>query len=342
MVDRWRSTPSVPGYGPGRPGSSELGGPIYTSPGYYPYHLFLDIRHTWLMPFLAVAGLGLWWRAGRERIGDMGYIVFWGLGLLLVLSFAVVSVSPFRLIYRTDQLHAHLCSPACVAGGVCPLRVKGKLLIIVLLLVISGSLVLGALEQQAIRVFTANSRAAFAFAAAHPDVLVFGTTNAENISTAVSGLHGRWPSRTNIKPLAELGLEQSADMGVRAEKSPAADPSAYVVLDMETLDWGKGDFNIATRDVPQCWQRVGTLEPQGFGIGKAVLGALRAGAEMVLPERVAQKALSATDSLYRPRPAYVYAIPAGCVARLGIVGHRTTDTRKRAARDVKPRRCPLA
>src|SRR5438132_4967880 len=85
---------------------------------------------------------------------------------------------------------------------------------------------------------------------------------------------------------------------------------------METIDWGRAPLRITAADVPSCWKNMGILEPRGFGLGRAVLGLLRGLAKAVLSRGMAEKALSMTESLYQPRPAYVYAIPAGCSFRV--------------------------
>ena len=64
-------------------------------------------------------------------------------------------------------------------------------------------------------------------------------------------------------------------------------------------------------EADRCDPRRGR-DARGFGAGQAILGALRKSAAVLLPDRLAQKALVATDAYYRPRPAYVYEIPPGC------------------------------
>jgi len=286
---------------------------LYTSPGYYFYYLFVDGRHTWIMPFLSVAGLWSWWRNG-PRASDTGYVVIWGLGLLLILSFAVISLSPFRFLYKQTNYMLIFAAPLALLAGYALAKIKGKPLVVVMFLLISGSLVLSALEQQAIRVFTANSRAALAFAATHSEVPIYGTRQAYSLSSVLSALHGQWPPRPSIENLTELAANDSRS--VSPNMSSSSDLAAYVILDTETAGWGRGQPRIGPAEVPSCWKNIGILEPSGFGSGAFVLGVLRDVAAALLPESLARQALRATDSLYRPRPAYVYAVPAGCSFRL--------------------------
>jgi 4-amino-4-deoxy-L-arabinose transferase-like glycosyltransferase len=281
------------------------------SPGYYLHRLFFDVRHTWLMPFLAVGGALVCWRDRRASRADIGYVVLWGVGLLLTLSFTVISVSPFRLLSKHNQYMLIFAAPLALFAGYALAALKGKALVVVLTLLVGGSLLLSALQQQVIRVFTSNSRATIAFAAQHPGVPVYASTNAYTLSSTVSALGGEWPARTNIRPSAELAAKKpvpaSADPGTSDGK-----PAAYVILDLETLARGREHLRITPEEVPPCWKYVETLQPQGFGVGRSVLGVLRRAAEIILPERLAQKALSATERIFSPRGAYAYAVPFGC------------------------------
>ena len=108
--------------------------------GYYLRYLFLDIKHTWIVAFLACAGIALFVRARwRARLAAMGrprrppdhsatgvdrsiaegtsFVLFWCIGMLLVLSIMPVSLSPLRFVmkqsnYLTLFLAPWRCSPA--------------------------------------------------------------------------------------------------------------------------------------------------------------------------------------------------------------------------------------
>jgi hypothetical protein len=292
------------------------GAEIRTSIDFYFRYMFTDARHTWLMPFLAVGGIWVWWRSKPERDRGTGYVVFWALGLLLILSFTVVSLSPLLFIHKQANYMLIFSAPlALLAGYWLASQWKRRWMPVVLFLLVAGSLVLSALEQQVARAFVANSRAALSFQSAHPDVPMYGSNQASNLSSMLSALNGVWPPRPLIRPLMQLTSDRALGATSRSPTKEGG-PAAYVILDMETLDWGRGG-RMKLDDIPACWARNAVLEPQGFGVGRTVLGALRWSAATLLPDRLAQRALLATDSYYRPRPAYVYSIPVGCTFHLG-------------------------
>src|SRR5438552_454155 len=285
-----------------------------TSPAYYFRYLFLDGRHTWLMPFLTVGGIWAWWRSKPVRDGNTGYIVLWALGLLLILSFAVVSFSPFRFIPKQTNYMQIFSAPfSLLAGYWLASRLRRRWAVAAMLLLVAGSLLLSAMEQQGIRVFVANSRAALAFQAAHPDVPVYCSVQAENLSSMLSALDGNWPSRPAIRPLTEAsnGRVFATTSG---GPSDGTTPCSYPIVDLETLSWGNTG-EARGSDVPACWRQKEVLVPQGFGFGREVLRILRNLAAIVMPEGLARKASQATDPYYAPRPATVYEIPTACALR---------------------------
>ena len=66
-------------------------------------------------PLADGAGPSNWHRfshtPGKVRDGNTGYIVLWALGLLLILSFAVVSFSPFRFIPKQTNYMQIFAAP---------------------------------------------------------------------------------------------------------------------------------------------------------------------------------------------------------------------------------------
>jgi 4-amino-4-deoxy-L-arabinose transferase-like glycosyltransferase len=288
---------------------------VRDSPMYYFRYMFLDSRHTWLMPFLAVAGACIWWRTKPKPDGDTGYVVLWALGLLSILSFTIVSLSPLHFIPKQTNYMLIFAAPlSLLAGYWLASRLRKRWMPVLLIVLIGGSLLLSAAEQQSARVLVANSRAVLAFQAAHPGVPVYGTGHAESMSSVMSALGGAWPSKPQILALSglttEAAIPASADAGGEGGR-----PAAYAILDPETKNWG-GTIRVEPENVPGCWRHQGVLEPQGFGAGGRILGGLRSAAAWLLPEKWAQKALHATDAYYRPRPADIYEIPKGCSFRI--------------------------
>jgi 4-amino-4-deoxy-L-arabinose transferase-like glycosyltransferase len=70
---------------------------------YYLRYLFVDLRHTGLLGFFAVASFWLlprWFRVQRLSFDGVFFAMLWWTGLLLVLSLFPVSLSPLRLTMK--------------------------------------------------------------------------------------------------------------------------------------------------------------------------------------------------------------------------------------------------
>ncbi len=272
---------------------------------YYFYYLFLDPRHTWLLGYLALAGVVGWVIHGRRQgflSQETVYVMIWGAGLLLLFSFFFIPTSPIKFITKQVNYMLIFVAPLALLAGYGLARLSRMWLQLALVVMVIGSLVLAALEQQTIRVFTANSKAAVAFVQEHPGVPAYGSQNASNMSLFMPMLMGQ-PVAPTIQPISKF-----VDMS--REKR---DEAAYVLLDSETITWGGRKAHFSPETVPSCWQYEGVREPQGFGIGQVVLGVLRKTAVVLLPETWGRKALAATEKLMWPSPMHVYLVPGKCV-----------------------------
>ena len=287
---------------------------VETSLWYYPRYLFVDIKHVWVMPFLALAGIVLWAAQGlRQRAFDprTGYVVAWALGLFAVFSFMPISLSPLRLIAKQTNYMLIFTAPLCLLAGYALSRLRGRWLAVVLAPLVAGSLMLAALEQQVVRSFTANGKAAVAFAQRHPETPVYVATNNHRAGTYAAIMR---PGETPINPLRPLeAITRDLESRRTAIVAPeaAAAPLAYAVVDEETMNWGSSNPITTLAQIPACWERTARLEPVGYGWGKWVVDALFAVVDL-LPKPMVARLGPALESLRHPRPAHVYAIGAAC------------------------------
>jgi len=270
-------------------------------PWYYFRYMFFDGRHTWLMPYLALLGLAIWVKQIiRKPSRDIPetYIIIWAISLVLLFSFLVVSVNPLRFIMKQTNYMLIFMSPLSLLAGYFLMRSRGAIQGIILPILIAGSIILSALEQQAIRVFTSNSKAAVTFAKEHPKVHVYGTQNAVNVSDFMH-LMKYQKGRGIIRSFSELA-ELPPPATIKTDRKPLA----YVIIDWETIDWGKTRL----KDIPDSWQKVGSLQPTGFGIGKDILYFLRSYSSF-FPKPIAEKIVSHSNPYLNPKPADIYQIP---------------------------------
>jgi len=285
-----------------------------TSPFYYPYRLLVDLRHTWLLGPLALVAailLGRSWAKHKAADEGMYYVLFWALGLLLVFSITVISVAPFKLIMKQTNYMTIFIAPLAILAGWLLSRLSRPALVASLSAVLVGSFVLAALEQQVIKVFTANSKAAVAFAQQHPDAKVYGTVNSQMAADFFDGLLRKHVVAADgiVRPLRELmagGPERPVD-----DKAGGGDRPVFALVDLQTLGWG--DNGIATAaEIPPCWRRAGELVPVREGAGRWIGEALLSAAQWLPdPSGTAVKMLAGVTEI---RPAWIFAVPDNCKA----------------------------
>ena len=170
----------------------------------------------------------------------------------------------------------------------------------VLAVIMTGGLALGALEQQAYQVFTSNSKAAVAFAKAHPESWIAGSTNNGNIALVYSILdkdpaladrfgylkQGAFPERIKISTVDRMA-------------------EGYAVLDWETMEWGSDAMKLDKP--PPCWQEIIRLVPTGFGFSQTLVKGMLAIIE-AFPESVGRRLAPPLQRLSQPQPAIVYRV----------------------------------
>jgi len=283
------------------------GGVKETSPWFYLRYLLLDVRHTWLLGFFAIAGAVV---LVRERIrtgalaaGD-AFVLIWASGLIAVFSLLPLSFDPIKLIYKQTNYMLMFVAPLALLSGVALSRMRGAAFVLAVALLVVGSVTLAGLEQQAIQVFTANSKAAVRFAETVPGATIYATDNNVNAEDYSNLMRGRGPGPVQFKELAAL-----RDPGRSAR---AANKREFVVVDLQTIDWGnRGNPVKRIEDVPACWERLAQLEPTGLGWGRFVVHAMLGMAE-TFPGTIRDRARDKLAKLALPEPAYVYKIDPNC------------------------------
>ena len=286
--------------------------PFHVSAGYYLVYLLARVYHTWIVFHLALAAPFVWWLRRRRGATDdddaMRFLLWWAAGLLLVFSLFVASWNPLVLIPKQTNYMLIFVAPLTLLAGYALARARGVPFLILLLLVAGPALLLTAMQQSLIHVFTANSKATVEFARAHADAEVYGNTNAVR-AAHFARLVQPQAALAEIRPIADLLAGADGEGGA----SPAA-PTAprYAVIDTETLSWARDEPLRDISEVPACWIGEGVLQPSAYGLGPLLLRQFAAFTAL-LPETLAVRARPALASLTQPRPAYVYRVPAqGC------------------------------
>ena len=224
--------------------------------------------------------------------------------MIALFSLMIVSLNPVKLIFKQTNYMLMFAAPLALLAGLGLAQLRGATLAIVLAVLALGSVTLAALEQQAITVYTANSKAAVRFAKEHPDTIVFGTANAANAAYYFDTLFERKlrAGHDIVRPFAEItgDARRNADGSV---------PRRVAIVDQQTLRWGNNAIR-SLDDVPSCFRKVGVLVPVREGAGQWIGSALEHATSAIAP--LGQQARNALDAVTVARPAVIYEVPPGC------------------------------
>jgi 4-amino-4-deoxy-L-arabinose transferase-like glycosyltransferase len=282
---------------------------IDDSPWAYFRYLLLDIRHTWLLAYLAIAGVAI--AAYRHAVGasteSIRYPALWAAILIVVFSFTVITWDPFRFIMKQSNYLVNFTAPLCLLAGFGVAHMRWRWAIGLMILYAVGGVVLAGLMQQDIHVFRANSVETLAFAKSHPGTTVYASTNAYRLAIFEDVISDGREDGAILKGLA--GLDEVREGAAAAEA--AGSVRRIAVIDTQTLQRGRDPLDDPS-EVPSCWTRLGELpRTEPTGPGSYVVGALLK-FSAALPERIGERVDVRLQALQRPEPAYVYEVPAGC------------------------------
>lgn len=288
------------------------------SPWYYLRYLFLDIRHTFLLGFLTFAGAIFYAKQflqNKDTDRNTQFVVVWILLLLGMFSLAVVSFSPVKLVMKQTNYMLIFVGPMTLLAGWYLASLPRRLLLPLGVVIATGSLVLAALEQQAITVFTANSKAAYAFLRDQPDAFLVGTTNNERAINFFSMMESRSDLRKQMLTFSEMAtIDLGNSLSMLASRSVGKE--VFALVDLQNIGWGNSKGEIRQLgDVPKCWAPMGTLTPVQQGIGR-VLTTSMVTLSSVLPTLFQQRYLSIVETVTGPAQAHLFRVGPSCLAEV--------------------------
>jgi 4-amino-4-deoxy-L-arabinose transferase-like glycosyltransferase len=271
---------------------------------YYFRYLFLDIKHVWLTGFIATASVLFTFHKrlrSRPVAPGTGYVIFWLLALIGILSFMPVSLQPLKFVMKQSNYLTLFLAPVALLSGFFIANIKKKPAIALLIATLGGGFLLAALEQQAYHVFTSNSKAALDFSKRNPGVSVIGSTNNANISVMFSILNR---DQVHADPFLYISnMHRHAD-AMKPRPAAAAIP-AFAIIDQETMNWGKNE--VALMQAPPCWEALERLVPTGFGLGLSVATMLDRFIDLS-PDTMRLRLKTSIDKISTPGPATVYRV----------------------------------
>jgi 4-amino-4-deoxy-L-arabinose transferase-like glycosyltransferase len=274
-----------------------------SSPWAYPRYLFINLYHTGLLGWLALAGGILMLR--RQEEPGRRFVLGWAIGLLLIFSLLPVAFSPLTFIRKQANYMEIFVLPLALLAGWFLAQQRRAVAVALGGIMIASGIMLSGLEQQVVRVVTVNGRAAAAFAEAHPGTPVLGPLTAQRQSMVERLLHGSLDSSGDIRPVADLS-------GLPLTGGSANDVVAYLVEDPQMRRWpeARTDGSLS-ESVRRCLIAIGPLDRSDLGHGRSLVEVLR-NILSLLPSAYGAVALKATDPVWQVIPAQVYAVTREC------------------------------
>jgi len=285
-------------------GTELAAGSQRNEPLYYFGYLYVKIFHTWALGFLALAASVAWLYKRRSHPSGsaaMPFVLWWGGGMLLILSLLVVSFSPLTLIPKQTNYMLMFVAPLALMAGYLMAQVRDRWQAVSVAAVVVPAIVLSLLLQANIAVFTANSKATVQFAHENSGATVYASTNGYRLGQFHAlVLPDALPVR--IRALEEWNKTIAGASGLPGVR--------YAIVDPQTQWWGSREPFRELKDRPSCWVMHSTLVPVVQGVGPRLVQALADLASAVPWGSVLHARLS---QLAAPRPAYVFKIPdTGC------------------------------
>ncbi|MBN8506086.1 MAG: glycosyltransferase family 39 protein [Burkholderiales bacterium] len=221
------------------------GGAAMDAPWYYLVYLFGKVYHTLWLGLLAVWGL---WATRRLALDPRRLLLLWALGLLVAFSLMPVGFKPFTWVPKQTNYMSLFLAPLSLLGGLALVAAARW----VWAVLVPPALLLGALQQNQVTAFTANSKALVELVRAEPDGIYWVSTNALRAA--------------NFEALVREPLPQIRWVG---DWTPGDKGRAF--LDPQTLEWAQREPFRHLDQVPACWQRLRSVQGRPEGIGPWVL-----------------------------------------------------------------------
>ena len=293
----------------------------------YFFELFRWPYFAGYVGFIAAAGafiiLRRWWSESKRSLSDERlYVVIWGIGLLLVFSFLPISLHPLKFIAKQSNYMLIFTTPMCLLAGYALAAARRSVAITCGIVIVASGVFISTLDQQRWQLFTANGRAAVAFADYHRNEPIFGTRMIHRQSVIYSLLDGSRHQVPRICSVEELGHWAGHDS--------AKNSTALVIVDEQNLAPGlyyscsnqrnPPDFTrLGTRPIearllrlPACWTKITEFETPPSLLGHSFIGVLRK-ASRYAPSFFARWLTSKTERYWSLHRAVIYSVTEECV-----------------------------
>ena len=267
-----------------------------------------DSKHTFLLAYLSLGALiYLFFRRSTlgvesaSTISAETYVAWWLLTLLATLSFLPISLDPLLFVGKQSNYLNLFLAPMAILGGTWLAQLpKSRWRNGLVSIAVLGGIALGAFEQAAYQVFTANSKAAVELAIKRPNAMILGSVNNANIATIRSILDSDFALAARFLPISDGYIPD-----VRGKHGQVGFEEILIIVDRENQGWGTGA--IVVDKVPECWIKLADLQPTGMGLGSLLVQGVRL-VIRPLPENVGGKIDRALRELMEPEVATVYHV----------------------------------
>jgi hypothetical protein len=279
-----------------------------TSAWTYFVFLFVKVYHTGLLGPLALAAVISALRQPDDH--DVRFVLIWACGLLLAFSILPISFSPLKFVPKQTNYIAIFMMPFALLTGWFLARQRLRVKIVLGGALLGSSIILAAMEQQTIRVVTANADAARNFVSLHPDVPVFGSETVERQSSLYRLLGGSLDGSKDIHKLADI---KDIALGNGAPNETVA----YAIDDPQVVYWaGARKESAFTDKIRRCGSSAVRLPlSSDLGWGRPIVKVIYDTIGL-LPSPFSNPLHRQFEPIYNVAAATVYALSRECVRSL--------------------------
>lgn len=277
-----------------------------TSPSFYLTLLLVNVKHTGVLFYLALAGAVLIFRRHTIRKvadGAEGFVMVWACGFIAVLSLLSLRQVNYMLIFAAPMALLAGCFLSTLRS------ISARTIIVV---VAATGIVLSAFQQQAVQSFTANSKAAITLAENNPDAVIFGSTGAIRADLYQRAVDTRNPVRLPLLPLSSFDRLLGDRMTTEERVALSRAKRAYVVMDPQIVGWGdRTDFGWDKWRSSSCLVGAAPLAPAPLGFGHHIVDGFL-GMISLLPSGISGSIDAKLRGLMQPAAATVFQVVSPC------------------------------
>lgn len=231
------------------------------------------------------------------------FVFIWFIGLFMLFSFLPISLNPLTFIDKQQNYALIFVSPLCILAGYFLSMIMNRISYGILIFLMVLAVFSNAIQQQAIKIFTSNSKFLIAYAREHQDVDFYVNNKNINIYSFYKNILWQGNEISNLYMYDDQALKWVESCGYDLSNEKLKRP-AFVVFDEETM----ADSRYNQLPYKKCLEKMDILyrEPNDT-LGVRIIR-LYSKVFDVFPESIREKITSKFDQYLLPKPIYILKI----------------------------------